>query len=219
MIPFSLDDIDLTIVNPLDDTYTVNNADANTYIVFAFQDVNTNLLPGLDEPRGYYGGQPAVPLELVSDTSGIDIELHPPQTGGFSGAINYDGPDSGLTFISAFDNSDLQGEIKGFGTMLSQDGNGVYAAVADSGTYFAHCFMDINSNFQKDPGEPYGVYGGIDTPQSFDITRTEWPDDIDMEMTVEAVGVEESDGQAAGVYLYQIQAGDFRMTRKMILLK
>jgi hypothetical protein len=213
MIPFSMDDINFTIANPFDDTYTVNNADANTYIVFAFQDVNTNLLPGLDEPRGYYGGQPAVPLELVGDTTGIDIDLRPPQTGGFSGTISYAGSDSGLTFVSAYDNPDFTGEVKGFGTMLNQEGNGAYTAVTDSGTFFAHCFMDLNANFQKDPGEPYGVYGGIETPQSFAVTRTEWPDDIDMEMLVEAVGVQEPDGRTAGApgqaVLYQNHPNPF----------
>jgi len=193
MIPLSLEAFFFALVNPLNNTYSIANATENSYIVFAFQDVTANLLPGLDEPRGYYGGQPAVPLELVSDTSGIDIELKPPQTGGFSGVISYTGSDSGYTYIAAYDNPEFAGEMKGFGMMLDQNGNGTYTALADSGTFYAHCFLDTNFNFQRDPEEPYGVYGGIESPQSFFISRTEWPDNIDMEMVVQQVVIWETE--------------------------
>ena len=193
MIPFSLDDFYIGIASIFTDEYTINNVEENSYIIFAYQDVNLNLLPGLDEPRGFYGGQPAVPLELHSDTTGIDIELHPPYTGGFSGTISFAGPDSGITYIGAYDNPDFEGDLLGFGLMLKLDGNGNYTALADSGTYYAHCFMDVNFNFNIDPDEPYGVYGGIETPQPFLVSQTNWPEDIDMEMFVGGVEVPEGD--------------------------
>ncbi len=178
----TLDTFYIGIGEPIFDTYIVANMQAGSYILFAYQDLSGNLTPDLDEPRGFYGGWPPVPLVLSSDSEDVDIELVPPSSGGFSGTITYNGSETGTTFVYAFHTPTFADTIRGVGILLTNNGNGDYTAFVDSfGTYYAYAFMDLNVNFVHDEGEPYGAYGGA-TPDPIDVEETDFPEDIDITM-------------------------------------
>jgi hypothetical protein len=184
-VPSTLDTFYIMVANPFTYQYTLSGLAEGGYLLLAYQDLNTNLLPDLDEPRGWYGnsGLPQ-PLQLSSDTSGINITLNPPNTGGFTGTITYAGADSGGTFVEAFHTPVFDQVPAGVGFLLTNTGNGDYSAFVDSfGTYYARAFMDLNNNFAPDAGEPQAVYGGA-TPQPFVVEQTNFPDNINFTLIV-----------------------------------
>ena len=181
-VPLTLDTFFVTVGIPLfgQISYSFANMAAGGYILFAFHDLNTNLMPDLDEPRGFYGGQPPLTLELSSDTSGIDIELVAAASGGFSGTITYAGVSTGPTFIFAHRSPALTDSIKGIGILMTNTGSGAYTCFVDSfGTYYAEAVMELTLNFQHDANEPYGVFGGS-TPAAIDVQPTDFPDNVDI---------------------------------------
>ncbi|MBI5060202.1 T9SS type A sorting domain-containing protein [candidate division KSB1 bacterium] len=184
-VPTTLDTFFITVANPFNLEYSFAGLDAGGYLIMAYQDLNTNLLPDLDEPRGFYGdtGVPTV-LQLTSDTAGIDITLSPPNTGGFSGTITYAGAETGGTFIQAFHTPTFDAVPAGIGFLLTDTGNGDYTAFVDSfGTYYARAFMDLNNNFTPDPGEPQDIFGGA-TPAPIEVEQTNFPDNVDFTLEV-----------------------------------
>lgn len=182
-VPVTLDTVYITIAIPFVNTYSFPNMDEGGYILFAYQDLNTNIVPDLDEPRGFYGGDIPQVFQLVSDTSGIVIELHPPNTGGFTGAVSYSGAQTGATYVMASRSPLFGGLPNGIGFLTNNTGNGAYTCFADSfGVYYAFAFMDLNSNFQRDADEPYGVYGGA-TPQPINVQPVNFPEDVDIVMS------------------------------------
>lgn len=150
----------------------------------AFQDLNVNLIPDIDDPRGFYGGDIPTILEVNSNLEDIDIELTPPNTGGFSGTITHEGAETGGTYIFAHRTNSFDGLPNGAGVLFNDTGNGDYTAIVDSfGVYYAYAFMDLNSNFQFDEGEPYDVYGDDAEPEPITIEQGEqYPDEIDFEL-------------------------------------
>jgi hypothetical protein len=181
-VPTTFDTFFVTIGIPLfgNVTYSFANMDAASYFLFAFKDLNANLLPDLDEPRGFYGGMPPQLLVLSSDTTGIDIELLLPNSGGFSGTIAYAGTSTGLTFILAHRDPSLTDSVHGIGVLINNTGNGSYTCFVDSfGTYYAESIMDLTFNLQHDADEPYGVYGGSE-PSPIDVQPTDFPDNVDI---------------------------------------
>ena len=169
--PTTFDTILVTIAIPYFNTYTLA-APEGSYMLLAYQDLNGNVTPDLDEPRGFYGGQPPQLLVLSSDTSGIDIDLQPPNTGGFTGVVSYSGTNTGATFITAHRSPAFSDSAHGIGFLLNRTGSGSYTCFVDSfGIYYAYAFMDLNSNFVHDPDEPYGIYGGS-TPQAISVQPT-----------------------------------------------
>lgn len=184
IVPTSLDTVYIAIANILNNTYSQDDMDEGGYMLFAFQDLDFSFTPGIDEPRGFYGGDIPQVLELSSDTSGIDIELSDPNAGGFSGEIVYEGTETGATYVVASRSADFAGFPSGGGLLFTQDGNGAYTALVDSfGTYYAYAYMDVNTNFVYDIGEPYDVYGDPEEPEPIEITQGEqYPDNVDFEL-------------------------------------
>jgi len=194
-IPLRLDTANflsnLGVANPFGGYhYSLSGLDSGNYIIVSFQDIHESLppIPQLDDPRGFWmadtsTGIPTI-LNLVSDTSGINIRLSPPNSGGFTGTTSYDGTQRGRTYVIASHDS-LLSDIAGIGTMLdtTSDGNGSYTALTDTfGTYYAYAYLDVNGNFIHDSDEPYGVYGGT-RPQGFTIQQSSFPNDINITMT------------------------------------
>lgn len=178
-IPATFDTFYVTIANPFNGNYSQGGLDEGGYVLFAFQDSDLNLTPGLDERRGFYGGEVPEILQVSSDLTGINIVLSAPNAGGFSGEITYEGTETGATYVFAHRNADFSGLPAGVGVLFNQDGNGAYTALVDSfGTYYAFAFMDLNTNFQYDLGEPYDFYGGA-APQPIVITQGgQYPDNV-----------------------------------------
>ena len=182
-IPTTLDTVYLTFALPFVNTYALSNVPAGGYLLFAYQDLNLNVIPDLDEPRGFYGGTPPQVLMVSSDTAGINIELLPPENGGFTGTVTYDGDQRGATIISAFDNPTFSGAPRGAGAVLDTSGVGDYIAMVDTfGIYYAYAFMDLNLNFTYDPDEPFGIYGG-ETPLPINVQPLNFPDNVDITLT------------------------------------
>lgn len=179
-IPTSLDTFYLTPALPFVNTYALTNVREGGYMLFAYQDLNTNLRPDLDEPRGFYGGAFPEVMNISGDSSGVNIELQPPDNGGFTGTVTYEGLHRGATIIAAFDNPGLTGTPRGAGAVLDTTGAGDYIAFVDTfGTYYAYAFMDLNLNFSYDLDEPYGFYGTA-APQAFTVAQTNFPDNINI---------------------------------------
>lgn len=180
-IPTSLDTVYLTVA--IFNTYALSNVQEGGYLLFAYQDLNWNVTPDLDEPRGFYGGTPPQVLMVTSDTAGINIELLPPDNGGFTGAVTYGGEQRGATIISAFDHPSFTGTARGAGAVLDTSGVGNYVAMVDTfGVYYAYAFMDLNLNFSHDADEPFGIYGG-ETPLPINVQPTNFPDNVDINLT------------------------------------
>ncbi|MBU0509679.1 T9SS type A sorting domain-containing protein [bacterium] len=181
-VPATLDTFYVTIAIPFLNTYAFLNLDSGGYVLFAYQDLNTNIVPDLDEPRGFYGGDIPQVFQLLGDSSGVDIELHPPNQGGFSGSISYSGANTGTTLILAHYTPDFSDLPHGGSLLFNNTGSGDYTALVDSfTTYYAYAFMDVNNNFAWDPGEPRGVYGG-EAPQPIVVQETNFPENIDIMM-------------------------------------
>lgn len=182
-IPTALDTFYVTIANPFNGNYSQGGLDSGGYTFMAFQDLDVNLVPDIDEPRGFYGGDIPTILQVAEDVSGIDIELTPPNPV-FTGTVSYEGAETGATFISAHRTNTFEGLPSGGSVLLNNTGNGDYTAVVDSfGTYYAYAFMDVNTNFQFDEGEPYDVYGDDAEPEPITIEQGEqYPDGIDFEL-------------------------------------
>ncbi|RPH93638.1 T9SS C-terminal target domain-containing protein [candidate division KSB1 bacterium] len=179
-IPTNLDTILLTAALPILNTYALTNAQPGGYMLFAYQDLNVNLRPDLDEPRGFYGGTYPEIMTIAGDTSGVNIELRPPNNGGFTGTVTYEGAQRGATIIAAYDNPSMSGTPRGAGAVLDTTGAGNFIAFVDTfGTYYAYAFMDLNLNFSYDLNEPFGFYG-ITAPQSFTVQQTNFPDNINI---------------------------------------
>jgi hypothetical protein len=179
-VPLTFDTVLVTIAIPGLNTYTLSGVPEGGYILFSYQDLNTNLTPDLDEPRGFYGGQMPTILNLSSDSSGIDIQLQPPNSGGFTGQLLYNGALSGTRYVQAFRSPAMEGIPNGLGFVLDTTGQNNYTCFVDSfGTYYAMAFMDLNRNFQFDPDEPMGVYGG-ETPAAINVQQDDFPDNIDI---------------------------------------
>ena len=180
--PTSLDTFYIGVGIPILHTYSILNMQEGSYILFAFQDLNTSLTPDLDEPRGFYGGTPPQFLVIADDSENVDIELQDPNSGGFTGTITYGGTNTGTTFVLAYRTPAFTDSIRGIGVLLTNEGNGAYTAFVDSfGVYYAYAFMDLNTNFQYDPEEPYGAYGG-GTPSAINVQATDFPENVDIEM-------------------------------------
>lgn len=177
-IPTSLDTFFITVCNPFNNNYSFSGMDAGGYLLFAYQDLNTSLTPDLDEPRGFYGGDIPQVLQLEGDSEGVDIELSPPNSGGFTGTVTYDGTQTGATYIVAYRAPDFAGLPSGVGFLLTNTGNGDYTAFVDSfGIYYAQAYLDANANFVYDVGEPYDAYGE-QNPEEIDVQPTDFPDNI-----------------------------------------
>jgi hypothetical protein len=180
-IPTSLDTVYLTVA--IFNTYALSNVQEGGYLLFAYQDLNWNVTPDLDEPRGFYGGTPPQVLMVTSDTAGINIALLPPDNGGFTGVVSYSGELRGATIISAFDNPSFSGAPRGAGAVLDTSGVGNYVAMVDTfGVYYAYAFMDLNLNFAHDPDEPFGIYGG-DAPLPINVQPLSFPDNVNITLT------------------------------------
>lgn len=201
-VPVTLDTFYITLANLFNGNYSQGNLDEGSYFLFAFQDMNINLLPDLDEPRGFYGGDFPQALEVVEDLEDIDIELSAPNTGGFSGTVTYAGEETGATYVFAHRTNSFEGLPSGGGVLFNNTGNGDYTAIVDSfGVYYAYAFMDLNTNLQFDEGEPYDVYGDDLEPEPITIEQGEqFPDEIDFEL------VATSDVETRPVVI-----GDFRL--------
>jgi len=183
-IPTSLDTFYVTIANPFNGDYSQGGLPEGGYILFAFQDGNVNLLPDLDESRGFYGGDLPTVLDVTSDMGDIDIVLTPPNTGGFSGTVTYEGTETGATYVVASRTITFDGLPSGIGILLNNTGNGDYTAFVDSfGVYYAYAYMDLNTNLVYDEGEPYDVYGDDAEPEAISIVQGEaFPDEVDFEL-------------------------------------
>ncbi|MBU0690622.1 T9SS type A sorting domain-containing protein [bacterium] len=190
-VPTSLDTFYAAVAIPIFNTYTVSNLDSGSYFFAAYQDVNTNLIPDLGEPFGFYGGTLPAPLPVDQDLAGIDIELSAISQGGFSGEITYSGESTGTTLIVAYDNPEFTGTPSGAGFLMNNTGNGSYTAITDTqATFYALAFMDLNGNLQYEADEPLGVYGGA-TPQSFEVELPNMPDAINIRLADADVAVEQ----------------------------
>jgi len=183
-IPTTLDTFFVTIVNPFNGDYSQSGLDSGGYLIFAFQDLNVNLIPDIDDPRGFYGGDIPSVLDVADDMEDIDIVLSPPNSGGFSGAITYEGTETGATYVVASRTNDFAGLPNGGGVLFNNTGNGDYTALVDSfGVYYAYAYMDLNTNFVYDVGEPYDVYGDDAEPEPITIEQGEqFPDAVDFEL-------------------------------------
>lgn len=192
-VPTTLDTFYVTVANIFDGgSYSQDDLAEGSYVIFAFQDTDFSLTPGIDEPRGFYGGQVPQMLEVSSDLEDIDIELFDPNSGGFLGEITYAGTETGATYVFAHREANFSGLPSGVGLLFTQNGNGDYTALVDSfGTYYAYAFMDVNTNFAYDLGEPYDVFGDVDDPEAIEIEQGEpYPDDVHFELIATSDAIE-----------------------------
>jgi hypothetical protein len=202
-IPLGLDTTNflsnLALVSPLNNTYSFSSLDSGMYILFSFQDMNINFLPDLDEPRGFWGtdtvlGIPSI-MNLIQDTTGINIVLNPPNSGGFTGTLAYGGTQRGRVYVFAYYEPSFQ-TLGGIGTTLdtATTGNGSYTALTDTfRTYYAYAFMDVNGNFAHDEDEPYGVFGGV-TPAAINVQQSNFPSNVNITLQDPAASSSEFSG-------------------------
>jgi hypothetical protein len=161
-IPTAFDTFYTAVAIPFLNTYSFSNLPEGSYYLMCFQDVNSNQLPEITEPRGMYGGTFAQALLVNQNWSGRNISIGTPTAGGFDGHLSYSGTQSNFSLIGAFDNPRFAGEIKGGGFMLDHSGNGDYFAFVNApGTYYLYGILDVNGNYRWDEGEPIGYYGGM----------------------------------------------------------
>jgi hypothetical protein len=209
-IPTRLDTFFVTVCIPVLNSFTLSNMDSGGYVLVAYQDLNVNFIPDLNEPRGFYGGG-TVPqvFELLHDSSGVDIALHPPSSGGFTGRIIYNGMQSGSMYVRAFHTPAMDGTLAGAGFVLDTTGNNNYTAFVDSfGTYYAMAFMDLNGNFSPDANEPQGIYGG-QTPAAIEITTTHFPTNINITLLDPAAAPERRENLPEGMILSPVYPNPF----------
>lgn len=181
-VPLTFDTLYIAIPIPFVNNYIFSDMAEGEYVLFAFQDLNTNLMPDVDEPRGFYGGDFPEPLIVDQDLDGIDITIEPPNTGGFSGEISYGGEQTGWTGVVVHDNPEFAEFPRGAGILLNDSGSGEYFALVDTlGVFYAYAFMDVNANFAFDAGEPRGVYGG-ETPLPIVVETGSFPDTVNIVM-------------------------------------
>lgn len=178
-VPLTLDTFYVTIAGLTGShAYNLTNLDSGSYTIVAYQDLNLNFTPDLDEPRGFYGGQVPQLLLVDANVSDIEIALAASTTGGFTGSVSYDGEQTGRTFIMAYYSPEFSGFPHGASILFTNDGNGDYTLPVDAfTTFYAAAFMDLNNNFLPDAGEPYGIYGG-DAAVPIEVTETESPEGI-----------------------------------------
>jgi hypothetical protein len=181
-VPTSLDTFYVTSGIPILNTYTFADLDSGGYGLFAWQDLNNNILPDLNEPRGFYGGTIPTVFVLHSDSQHVTIPLSPPNQGGFTGTLTYAGTATGTTIVAAFYTPNFATDLIHGGSFLynNSTGNGSYTAIVDSfTTYYVMAFMDMNGNYTYDSGEPRGVYGGA-TPGSIHVQQGNSPSNVNI---------------------------------------
>jgi hypothetical protein len=208
--PTRLDTFFATVCIPILNSYTLSGMDSGGYFIVAYQDLNTNFIPDPNEPRGFYGGGtlPEV-FNLLHDSAGVDIALHPPSSGGFTGRLIYNGTQSGTMFVRAFRTPEMDGTLAGVGFVLDSTGNNNYTAYVDSfGTYYAMAFMDLNRNFTPDADEPQGIYGG-QTAAPIAISATHYPSNIDITLHDPEAAPQRRDNLPEGMALTQVYPNPF----------
>jgi hypothetical protein len=209
-IPTRLDTFYITVCIPVLNSYSFSQMDSGGYLLVAYQDLNVNFIPDLNEPRGFYGGgtMPQV-FDLLHDTTGVDIALHPANSGGFTGRIIYGGTQSGPLYVRAFHTPAMDGTLAGAGFVLDSTGNNNYTAFVDSfGTYYAMAFMDLNRNFTPDANEPQGIYGG-QTPAPIEISATHFPSNVDITLLDPEATPERSENLPEGISLSAVYPNPF----------
>ena len=146
--------------------YSVFEVDSGSYILFAYQDRDYNLIPSVDDYFGYYGGVLPEIVEVNGNLNGLDILLAPLPITTISGTISYTGSQTGLTLLEAATDPDFV-NITNYSILLDSTGNGEYTLFVDPGVYYVRGYIDLDASFSLTEGEAAGCYGA---PSPIDVT-------------------------------------------------
>ncbi|MCX6639535.1 MAG: T9SS type A sorting domain-containing protein [bacterium] len=150
--------------------YYVFNVPAGTYLITAFQDRDGNLTPSVDDYMGYYGGTTPTPVEIIGNTSDLDILVAPLPFTGISGTISCPTGHSGATLIMAATDP-LFENITNYGFLTVLTGNGDYSVFVDPGQYYVLAFMEEDYNLGRSSGDPQVFWGVPGSPTLIDVTQ------------------------------------------------
>ena len=167
--------------------YSIADVDSGSYIIFAYQDLDLNFTPSIDDYFGYYGGDIPQILEVTGNQSGLDIEIAPLPATSISGTITYSGVQTGLTLIEAASDPYFE-DIVRYSILFDSTANGQYTFFVDEGVYYIRGYVDSDLSFSLSEGDPTGFYG---SPSPVDVTSAS-ASEIDFELFDNPAGVEDN---------------------------
>jgi hypothetical protein len=150
-------------------TYYIFNVDAGTYLLFAFQDLDGNLTPSVNDRIGYYGGDIPLPVEVSSSMDTLDIEVAALPFTAISGQVSCPAGQTGLTYVIAATDP-LFENVTNTTLLLSLDGNASYTLFLDPGQYYVAAYLDADLSFSRTSGDPQVFYGAPNLPQLVDVS-------------------------------------------------
>ena len=164
-------------------TYLMSHLANRTYqSVYAIKDTNGDhfFASALGDAWGYYGTDYSDSVVVTNGgrVNGINIALVDPSA--IRGRLIYDGVHAseahdalvGLFVAGTFDPSDFQPFVGVSST--APDYNWFFNSLGhgyDGGDYYIGGFVDLNNNYEYEPGEPAGMYGGVASPTKVHIAN------------------------------------------------
>ena len=190
--------IHLGIVDPLAGTdvlttaghWEVNGVSDGTYFVLAYRDINANLIPGREEPMGFFGSPLPKPVVISGGQSvaGVDVSLQQVNAAAeLLGKVTYAGQQQGRIWVLPHLGPDFEFlNVRGIPATITEPG--AYQSFAlQSGEYFVTAYMDVNGNLMHDEGEPIGTSRAV----TVDVTPGVTYSNIDIALTLNSTAVEE----------------------------
>lgn len=142
-------------------SYEITDVPGNTsYALFAFKDLDGNLLPGIGEPVGWYGLQfPRLISVGANDVDGLDIQMRqPPFMGAICGHVDYRGSLPGrIWVVPHWDRVFAPSRIAGTPWTIEDPDAEYQVLVFGSAPYYVTAWIDENANLQLDAGEPHAT--------------------------------------------------------------
>ncbi|MFQ5599585.1 MAG: hypothetical protein ACE5G2_03410 [Candidatus Krumholzibacteriia bacterium] len=175
---------------PQPGAYEIPDVTDDTYLLFAWRDLNGNMVPSIGEPLGWFGDPwPSFVTVQGRDVTGLDITLFTPAvTSEIQGDVTYGGTLSGRIWIVPHlsPTFDLFA-IAGTPWTLSGPGGPYHCFVFMNGSYYLTAFMDRNWNLMPDEGEPIGT-----TPAAVQVSLGTTVAGIDIQLQDPFVSVEQT---------------------------
>ena len=147
-------------------SYSILEVDSGSYIMFAYQDRDYNLMPSVDDYFGYYGETLPEIVDVNGSLNGLDITIAPLPMTTITGSISYAGTQTGLTIMEAATDPDFA-NVTNYSILFDTTGNGDYYLFVDPGIYYVRAYIDLDLSFTLDEGEANGYYG---SPSAVDVT-------------------------------------------------
>ncbi len=144
--------LSVTAADPRTGNYALTNLADGTYIVFAYRDMDENILFTPGEP---FSESYLEPFCLCKDDNSkiIDLALQEAGNSSIAGTVSYDGDQHGFIATILLGLSPTPLNI----ALLPSPGNYQFNNLA-AGVYFSGSFMDVNTNALPEEGEPVGLY-------------------------------------------------------------